>query len=77
MADEFRLWTGTTLDDRIQEKYHVDRGVAHLIAQKYLNLALMGLAPGTTILKAYTGQERERLLDEAAEAVQLGLGSGG
>ncbi len=73
MADGFERWKEMTLQERIQRRYQVDKNTAHLIAQKYLNLALLGLVPGTTIRKAYTGEERERLLDQAAETVAAGL----
>lgn len=73
MAEDFERWKEMSLAERIQGRYQVDRHTAHLIAQKYLNLALLGLVPGTTIRKAYTVEEREKLLDEAAETVAASL----
>lgn len=73
MEDNLELWKEMTLEERIQQRYRVDKDVAHRIAQKYLNLALIGLEPGTTIRNAYTNEQRQKLLDEAAHSVQQGL----
>ncbi len=66
-------WKEMTLEERIQQRYRVDGEMAHRIAQKYLNLALIGLEPGTTIREAYTSEERQKLLDEAADTVRQGF----
>ncbi len=72
-ADDFADWRQLTLEDRIRRTYRVDAETAHRIAQKYLNLALIGLKPGRTIREAYTDNEMQELLDQAANTVQRGL----
>lgn len=73
VEDDLGLWKEMTLEERIQQRYRVDGEMAHRIAQKYLNLALIGLEPGTTIREAYTSEERQKLLDEAADTVRQGF----
>lgn len=67
--NSFAYWKDLSLDERVRRKYQVDSELAHLIAQKYLTLALSGLDPGTTIREAYTTEQRDELLDRAARLV--------
>lgn len=70
MADNsFAYWKDLSIDEHVRRKYRVESDLAHLIAQKYLTLALAGLDPGTTIREAYTKEQRDQLLDRAAAAV--------
>jgi hypothetical protein len=49
----------------------VDEETAHLIAQRFLELALTGLDAGVTVREAYSGRQLQELLDKAAEMVLL------
>jgi hypothetical protein len=62
-----------TLDERIRRHYPVDEETTHLIAQRFLELALTGLDAGVTIREAYSSRQLQELLDKAAHAVLEGL----
>jgi hypothetical protein len=71
MAEDHGSWDALTLDERIRRNYPVDEETVHLIARKYLTLALTDLEPGVTVREAYTGRQLRELLDQAAEMVLL------
>jgi hypothetical protein len=71
MGDDHALWDDLTLDERIRRDYPVDEETAHLIAQRFLELALTGLDAGVTVREAYSGRQLQELLDKAAEMVLL------
>jgi hypothetical protein len=71
MGDDHALWDDLTLDERIRRDYPVDEDTAHLIARRFLELALTGLDVGAIVREAYTGRQLLELLDQAAESVLL------
>jgi hypothetical protein len=49
MVEHWRRWDDMPLDERIRRNYPVDEETAHLIGQRFLELALTGLDAGVTV----------------------------
>jgi hypothetical protein len=73
MAEHSESWDDVPLDERIRRIYPADEETTHLIAQRFLELALTGLDAGLTVREAYTGRQLQELLEAAAHTVLEGL----